>query len=100
MTCIIGMEHDNKVYLCGDSAGSDGWSIKTVVEPKVFRVGEFIMGGTTSFRMLQLLQYHLSVRQQEKETDFAYMVFFFGSGVPARKRQKTSASKKSRANLR
>lgn len=59
MTCIIGLEHDGKVYIGGDAAGSDGSRIVTMVEPKVFRRGRFLIGYTTSFRMGQLLEHTL-----------------------------------------
>ena len=74
MTCIAGIEHNGRVYLCGDSAASSGWDIQVVAMPKVFRVNQFVIGCTTSFRMMQLLQYKLFVKQQEQESDYAYMV--------------------------
>lgn len=59
MTCIVAVEHDGKVYMGGDSAGSNGYSIAIMTEPKVFRRGKFLIGYTTSFRMGQLLQHTL-----------------------------------------
>lgn len=58
MTCIIATIHDSKVHMIGDCMGSDGF-IKNIYtkNPKVFPVGDFIIGYTTSFRMGQLLQY-------------------------------------------
>jgi hypothetical protein len=41
----------------GDSAGIGGWNLTIRKDKKVFRNGDFLIGGTTSFRMLQLLQY-------------------------------------------
>jgi hypothetical protein len=43
----------------GDSAGSDGETIRTRADEKVFRRGPFVMGFTSSFRMGQLLRYSL-----------------------------------------
>lgn len=57
MTCIVGLVEDGKVSLGGDSAGTAGWSLTLRKDAKVFRNGAFLIGGTSSFRMLQLLRY-------------------------------------------
>lgn len=57
MTVIAGLVHDGKVYIGGDSAGMSGWDLTVRRDPKVFTVGPYVMGFTTSFRMGQLLQY-------------------------------------------
>jgi ATP-dependent protease HslVU (ClpYQ) peptidase subunit len=61
MTCIVGLidKEKNRVVIGGDSAGSNGFRYEIVANPKVFRVEDFLIGGTTSFRMLQLLQFSL-----------------------------------------
>jgi len=61
MTCIIGLLNGSKVYLGGDSCGSNGYVYENCNHSKVFRVGEFVIGGTTSFRMLDLLEYSLAL---------------------------------------
>jgi ATP-dependent protease HslVU (ClpYQ) peptidase subunit len=60
MTCIVGLVEDGKVYIGGDSAGVGGYSLTVRKDRKVFRNGEFIIGGTSSFRMIQLLRYSLT----------------------------------------
>lgn len=45
----------------GDSAGINGWSLTVRADEKVFTLGPFVMGFTTSFRMGQLLRYNLQV---------------------------------------
>jgi ATP-dependent protease HslVU (ClpYQ) peptidase subunit len=57
MTCIVGLAQDGKVYIGGDSAGIGGWNLTIRKDKKVFRNGDFLIGGTTSFRMLQLLHH-------------------------------------------
>lgn len=57
MTCIVGIQHRDRVYIGGDSAGVAGYSITVRADSKVFTVGPYIMGFTTSFRMGQLLRY-------------------------------------------
>lgn len=61
MTCIVGIEHSGGVVIGGDSAGLSGWSKTIRSDEKVFTVGDYIMGFTDSFRMGQLLRYHLQV---------------------------------------
>jgi hypothetical protein len=59
MTCIVALSSGNKVFLGGDSAASDEKSglILQVTGPKVFKVGQYGIGFTDSFRMGQILQY-------------------------------------------
>src|SRR5918996_699231 len=57
MTCIVGVIQNEKVYIGADSAGVSKDNIVIRIDPKVFKVGEFIMGCTTSFRMIQLLRF-------------------------------------------
>jgi len=61
VTCIIGVLDGGKVYLGGDSCGSDGYTYEDCCHSKVFKVGDFVIGGTTSFRMLDLLEYSLTL---------------------------------------
>ncbi len=59
MTCIVGLEHGGLVYIGADSLGVNSSTLEKTVrdDVKVFTNGPFIMGCTTSFRMIQLLQY-------------------------------------------
>lgn len=57
MTCIVGLVHDGKVHIGGDSAGVAGWQLTVRADSKVFETGAYIMGFTSSFRMGQLLRY-------------------------------------------
>jgi ATP-dependent protease HslVU (ClpYQ) peptidase subunit len=62
MTCIVALKHDGRVYMGADSAGVGGWYNKSNrMDPKVYRVGQMLVGFTTSFRMGQLLGYSLSL---------------------------------------
>lgn len=59
MTCIITMkDKNNKVWIAGDKLGSNGYNKNLYKDPKVFKVGPFHFGYTTSFYMGQLLKYH------------------------------------------
>lgn len=85
MTCIVGLvdQETGDVWMGGDSAAvrhHDRW---IRAQPKVFKVGPFVIGYTTSFRMGQLLQYDLDIKLPLGTIDddpFAFMVRTF---VPA-----------------
>lgn len=78
MTCIVGLAHEGKVYIGGDSMASANYDRQVIANRKVFSVGEFLIGYTSSFRMGQILQYHLNVpQQQDGVTDERYMVVDF-----------------------
>jgi len=77
LTCIVGIEYNGNIYMGGDSAGSNGWSISTQVSPKIFKVGELLIGYTSSFRMGQLLQYQLEIEAQEQGSNEEYMIKVF-----------------------
>jgi uncharacterized membrane protein len=57
MTCIAGIAQNGNVYMGGDSAAIGGWNLTIRKDRKVFRNGDFLIGGTSSFRMLQLLHH-------------------------------------------
>lgn len=57
LTCIVGIVDKGIVSIGGDSAGVAGYSLTVRKDAKVFSTGDYLIGGTTSFRMLQLLHY-------------------------------------------
>lgn len=57
MTIIVGMETDGEVYIGGDSGAISGEVRKRVYDPKVMRVGEFVIGYSWSFRFGDLLRH-------------------------------------------
>lgn len=62
MTCIIGFtdRKNNVSWIGGDSLGSNGYTKSTEKPSKVFRNETFknvLIGGTTTFRHLDLLKY-------------------------------------------
>lgn len=61
MTCIVGVVEAGRVTIGGDSAGSNGWTVTGRADSKVFTVGPYLLGFTSSFRMGQLLRYRLDV---------------------------------------
>jgi len=85
MTCIVGLEHDGKVYIGGDAAGTGDTRQAIMTEPKVFRRGAFVIGYTTSFRMGQLLQHTLKApsytAEWQKRGPHAFMTVRFVDAV-------------------
>lgn len=59
MTCIVAIEYKNKVYMAGDTLGSNGWTKNDYVHPKVFKKGDLIVGYPTSFRFGQIIEHFL-----------------------------------------
>lgn len=57
MTAIVGLAHEGRVHLGGDSAGVSGWALTVRSDAKVFRNGPYVIGFTSSFRMGQLLRH-------------------------------------------
>jgi ATP-dependent protease HslVU (ClpYQ) peptidase subunit len=59
MTCIVGMEFQDRVYIAGDIQGT-GWNYKVVhTTPKVFSKCGVVFGYTTSYRFGQVLEHNL-----------------------------------------
>ena len=60
MTCIVGFVENGVTWMGADSLCSNGRSVAIEKRPKAFHSkdsSDIVIGGTTSFRMLQLLQY-------------------------------------------
>jgi len=85
MTCIVGIVHNNRVYIGGDSAAVGGLSIVARNDRKVFVTGDFVMGFTSSFRMGQLLAFGFNPPKPRVGDDImSYMVGDFIDAARAR----------------
>jgi ATP-dependent protease HslVU (ClpYQ) peptidase subunit len=69
MTAIVGLVHNDTVYLGGDSAGVAGHRLTVRSDAKVFVTGPYVMGFTTSFRMGQLLRYAFQPPEPEGDLE-------------------------------
>ena len=69
MTCIAAVAEGGNVWMGADSAGVAGLSLSVRRDPKIYRVGEFLFGFTSSFRMGQLLGYKFSPPLHHSEWD-------------------------------
>jgi len=74
MTCIVGIidKENKRVIIGGDSAGVGGYDTWIRKDAKVFKVKKFIIGGTSSFRMLQLLRFSFKPPKRKKRV-YEYM---------------------------
>jgi hypothetical protein len=80
MTCIVGIQHEGRVYIGGDSAGVADYSLTLRADAKVFTNGPYVMGFTSSFRMGQLLRYALKAPTPKGNID-RFMVTTFIDAV-------------------
>jgi ATP-dependent protease HslVU (ClpYQ) peptidase subunit len=81
MTCIIGVVRKDKVYIGGDSAGVSGLNVTIRKDVKVFKVGKFVIGCTSSFRMIQVLQYSFSPPKVKSKDIMKYMCTDFVDSI-------------------
>lgn len=59
MTCIVGFidKENNKVVMGADSAGVVGIDVTIRKDEKIFKNEDFVIGCTSSFRMIQLIRF-------------------------------------------
>lgn len=82
MTCIVAVkDKNNQVVMGADSAGVGGLSIQNRVDPKIYRVGNALIGFTSSFRMGQLLGYSLVLPERKVSSIEQYMATDFIDAV-------------------
>lgn len=82
MTCVVALRHDGVIYMGCDSAGVGGYSRSNRLDPKIYRVGDMLIGFTTSFRMGQLLGYSLTLPRHHADVPLEnYMSTVFINAV-------------------
>lgn len=83
MTCIVGVidKERREVWIGADSCGASGNNITIRKDTKVFKNGQFLIGGTSSFRMLQLLRFTLKVKKRKNKGIYNYMCTDFIDAV-------------------
>jgi hypothetical protein len=78
VTCIVAIAEGGNVWMGADSAGVAGLALSVRRDPKIYRVGDFLFGFTSSFRMGQLLGYKFTPPQHHSEWDIErYMITVF-----------------------
>lgn len=83
MTCIVGMidRKTNKVIIGADSAASTNDSVVIRKDTKVFKKGAFVIGCTSSFRMIQLLRFKLVLPDINDKDIYEYLCTDFIDAV-------------------
>lgn len=83
MTCIVGYldKITNKVTIGADSAGVAGLDLSIRKDVKIFRNKDFIIGCTSSFRMIQLLRFKFHPPFINEKDIYEYMCTDFVDGV-------------------
>lgn len=83
MTCIVGYvdKKNNSVVIGADSAGVDGDDVTVRKDVKVFRNGHFVIGCTSSFRMIQLLRFSFKPPNINGKDIYEYMCTDFINAV-------------------
>jgi ATP-dependent protease HslVU (ClpYQ) peptidase subunit len=83
MTCIVGFldKKNKKVVIGADSAGVAGLNITVRKDSKVFTVGDFVIGCTSSFKMIQLLRFSFKPPEVNKKDIYEYMCTDFITAV-------------------
>lgn len=75
MTCIVGFidKENNTVVIGADSAGVSGLDVTLRKDEKVFKNEEFVIGCTSSFRMIQLLRFSFKPPKVNDKEIYEYM---------------------------
>jgi hypothetical protein len=83
MTCIVGYvdRKQKTVTIGGDSCGSSGDSMEIRKDAKVFKNGGFVIGCTSSFRMIQLLRFSFTPPEINSKDVYEYMCTDFINAV-------------------
>jgi ATP-dependent protease HslVU (ClpYQ) peptidase subunit len=71
MTCIVGLVHEGKIWMGGDSAATAPWSLRTnaIADSKVFANGPFLFGVCGSPRAMQLLKHSFRAPDHDPRTE-------------------------------
>lgn len=77
MTCIVGLKTEDGIIIAGDSALSNGDTVRKINGAKVFRRGQFVIGCCDSLRVLQLVNFKLNIPPLGKKELYKYMVTDF-----------------------
>lgn len=77
MTCIVGLKSEKGIYMAADSAGVDGHRMYVREDKKIFFVRDMLIGGAGSFRVNQILQYHLNPPPIDIPDTYQWMVTQF-----------------------
>lgn len=81
MTAVIGIVSDDKIYIGGDSAGTDiEHNVTILAQDKVNKRGEVLMGIAGGFRPAQVLAYNVPFPDKDEEETVDQ--YIYGKFVP------------------
>lgn len=81
MTCVVGFIADG-VYIGADSFVGTHYHQSKVMDPKVFKKGDFIIGGSGCLKVLRLMEHALEIPKHPKNISVSkYMTVFFSNAV-------------------
>ena len=69
MTCIVGLTHKGTIYMGGDSAAVSGSKLEVLQVEKVFRKRGLLIGGSGSFRVMNLIRHSLELPEYDSRAD-------------------------------
>lgn len=78
MTCIVGIEHQGKVWMGADSAYSDGrlQGLLAADSPKIWRAGAHVVGVAGSARVADILRFQMTWPEPPARGLLGYVVRF------------------------
>lgn len=93
MTVIVGIPHNDRVYLGGDAQGTGQGSYDIRVEPKVWERDGLVFGSTSSFRAAQILRYRTTLPDlpEDAEDDDALWPWLVNDFVDALREARRAA---------
>jgi ATP-dependent protease HslVU (ClpYQ) peptidase subunit len=77
MTCIVALEDQGTVYMGADSAATEDDAISLRVNPKIFKIGKFLIGYCNSFRYGQIIEHYFKPPAQQEKDVMKYMITKF-----------------------
>ena len=77
MTCIVGLVHDGKIYMGGDGQYLAGWRKIRSSNPKIFRLGDMLIGTERSQRVSDIVQYALDLDDDLWDDPTIYLLVEF-----------------------
>lgn len=75
MTCIVGLEHEERVWMGGDSASIrlDNLDRRLLGNDKIFLTNGILFGSSGSARINQLFHFSLKIPRQKVKDDYQYL---------------------------
>lgn len=74
MTCIVAIKNSKGVVMGADSCAGSGHRAAAVKTVKIAKVGEYLIGYTSSFRMGQILHHALSTTKHNEKNDILWHI--------------------------